>query len=224
MATSASGDKSKETSESRNSGDSAKQEHDMSQYNEDDLIIYQVLSWTKKIVVGLKLCPFADNELEKNKVRVALLPKTAENFDDFRAFLFNEIQNMMDTDPKLLSTTLVVAPKGSFLDDLPFVEFSDFHADIEEEIDDDEYLVDEVMIVPFHPQYQWAETEKDDPINFDRRSPYPMINILRAEDVDYYAEKGMTQDILTNNEKTLTKVGSDKLLELYKSIRPEYNW
>lgn len=90
---------------------------------------------------------------------------------------------------------------------------------MEAAIETDERLVDEVMLACFHPLHQWADTEGvDDAINFDKRAPYPVINLLRAGQVDQYVREGRTQGILERNQHTLQMLGVEKLKEMYGSL------
>ena len=40
--------------------------------------------------------------------------------------------------------------------------------------------VEEIQIATFHPVFQFANTELNDPLNFEKRAPFPTINLLRA--------------------------------------------
>lgn len=32
----------------------------------------------------------------------------------------------------------------------------------------------------FHPSFMWADTDYDEPLNYEKRAPFPTINLLRA--------------------------------------------
>lgn len=75
------------------------------------------------------------------------------------------------------------------------------------------------MLVCFHPRHAYADAAAADaPVNFDKRAPYPIVNLLRTEQVDEYIDQGLTQDILERNEETLEAVGATQLLQLYRDI------
>lgn len=91
---------------------------------------------------------------------------------------------------------------------------------MEEIIERDEHLVDEVMLACFHPLHQWADAQDvDDVVNFDKRAPYPVINLLRAMEVDQYVREGRTQHILERNQRTLQTMGVKKMKEMYRSLQ-----
>jgi hypothetical protein len=47
----------------------------------------------------------------------------------------------------------------------------------------------EIQLASFHPSFQWADSEFDDELNFEKRSPFPVINLLRAARVREYANE-----------------------------------
>ena len=40
-----------------------------------------------------------------------------------------------------------------------------------------------IQLAFFHPAFAWAGTEHNEPINFEKRAPFPTINLLRAKRV-----------------------------------------
>jgi hypothetical protein len=42
------------------------------------------------------------------------------------------------------------------------------------------------QVATFHPQYRFRSTKKEAPENYTNRSPYPMLHLLRTEDVSAY--------------------------------------
>ena len=76
----------------------------------------------------------------------------------------------------------------------------------------------ELQLVFFHPKYQFRDgkarlssDEEAGAANFARRSPWPMINILRTQQVKA-AQKGIpTGQVYQQNEEKLCKVGTSKL-------------
>ena len=64
----------------------------------------------------------------------------------------------------------------------------------------------EVQLATFHPSFQWAETEINAPINFEKRAPFPTINLLRAARIRAYATESKTSTISSDNERRLEQV------------------
>ena len=77
-----------------------------------------------------------------------------------------------------------------------------------------------VMMVAFHPLHEWAGC-KEEPVNFDRRAPYPIINLLRTEEVDAVVSDGLADGMLQRNERTLNEYGWDEMHRLYERIKYE---
>ena len=68
------------------------------------------------------------------------------------------------------------------------------------------------QIVGFHPQYLFAGEDPSDPSHMTNRSPYPMIHVIRRQDMEKaIAAFGDTNQIPENNIKLLRSLySSDK--------------
>ncbi|CAN0441872.1 unnamed protein product, partial [Ectocarpus sp. 12 AP-2014] len=64
-------------------------------------------------------------------------------------------------------------------------------------------LVDQVLVACFHPRHAFHGLEQDDVLNYEKRSPHPTINLLRADMVDEYIAMGRTLGIAEHNERRL---------------------
>lgn len=181
----------------------------------DDLFVEsRTIAWARTVVVGLGLCPFARGALDRARVRIAVTRAADEN--TLKATIHDEISLVCSSARDQVETTLVVAPE--FAND-DFLRFHLFGENLEEDLESNSQLVDRVMLARFHPQHVWSDaSEKDDPVNFDKRAPYPIINILRADQVDEYIDRGETDGILERNQRTLENLGSEKLKMLYQSL------
>jgi hypothetical protein len=76
----------------------------------------------------------------------------------------------------------------------------------------------EIQLASFHPAFQWAESEFDDPLNFEKRAPFPVINLLRANRVREYASEESTKRIGGYNAQSLGTAGSEKLRQEMEAI------
>lgn len=76
----------------------------------------------------------------------------------------------------------------------------------------------EIQLASFHPNFQWSDSPFDDAINFEKRAPFPIINLLRAAKVREYANSESTKRISGYNLKSLESAGSGVLREELENI------
>jgi len=76
----------------------------------------------------------------------------------------------------------------------------------------------DIQLAFFHPGYCWSDTEFDDPINFEKRAPFPTINLLRAARIREYANSDKTKKIANANLDSLENAGSKTLTEEMERI------
>ena len=132
--------------------------------------------WLERAVIGLNLCPFAKAVYVKNQVRICV--SHARHLDGFLEDLDRELLYLHECDPNETETTLLVHP--SLFGD--FLLFNDM-LDVAEATLDDHGLLGEIQIAPFHPQFQFADTEADDIGNYTNRSPYPTLHLIRESSI-----------------------------------------
>lgn len=174
----------------------------------------RTLAWMRDIVIPLDLCPFARGVVTQDAHRITVSPSRTGTA--VYATVSDEISHLVATPAAVLATTLVVFPNFAVAD---FALFNEVAAWIETAVESDESLVDLVMLACFHPRHEWGDAAGcDDPVNFDKRAPYPIVNLLRAPDVDKYAEQGLTQNILENNRQRLNRVGTQRLKQMYDDL------
>jgi hypothetical protein len=73
-----------------------------------------------------------------------------------------------------------------------------------------------LQVASFHPQYQFADTDKNDIGNYTNRSPYPTLHLLREDSIDRAVEAFPdASDIFDKNIEKLElgHDGWDKLME-----------
>ncbi len=144
----------------------------MSQVPEDE-----VRRWVEHVVVGLNLCPFAKRELDADRVRFVVSGAEGDGNDaDLQRLqeLAREYQ-ILDSDDEV-ATTLVIYPRAL----QSFDAYLDFLALAEEELVGEGHE-GRYQLASFHPQYRFAESAEDDAANYTNRSPYPILHILREE-------------------------------------------
>eukprot|EP00752_Nemacystus_decipiens_P009495 g8489.t1 len=179
---------------------------------DDARVIRQAKAWVRDVVVKLRLCPFAEAVFKASKgVRYVVTPATTTH-EVWRDFL-REVNYLIEHDREELGTTLLLVPHC--MADLQ--DFNDFCGRLEETIDGDELLVDQVLVACFHPRHAFHGLDEDDVLNYEKRSPHPTINLLRADMVDEYIALGKTLGIAEHNEQALRKEGKNAVKAAFEA-------
>lgn len=164
--------------------------------------------WLERAVIGLNLCPFAKAVHVKQQVRFAL--SDAELEDDLLEELAEELLRLRDTPADEIDTTLLVHPR--VLTD--FLDYNDFLDRVDALIEALE-LDGVLQVASFHPQYQFADSDPDDPGNGTNRAPYPTLHLLREDSLDRaVAAYPDANSIVERNLQTMEKLGLDGLRRL----------
>ena len=130
------------------------------------------IEWVKRVVIGLNLCPFAKRPLRER----ILYTKLVDEIDE--SVVVDILQKEMEQRLDHPGTTLIILPKAK-----DFLAFWDFVQKVEEKIIVANDWQGRVQVVPFHPQFVFQGSESTDADNYTNRSPFPMIHILREDDV-----------------------------------------
>lgn len=174
----------------------------------DDRFIAETRAWVERVVIGLKLCPFAPAPALKGTIRYAT--SAAETPEALLEDLATELQRLVDAPPERIETTLLIHPH--VLQD--FDDFNDF-LEVADGLLQGLGLEGEIQIASFHPQYRFADTDPDDIGNATNRSPYPTLHMLREASVARAVDAfGDTRSISTDNLATLEKLGPEGLAAL----------
>ena len=175
----------------------------------DDPFIVETRAWVERVVIGLKLCPFAPAPALKGLIRYAT--SEAETREALLEDLATELQHLVASPPEEVETTLLVHPQ--VLQD--FHDFNDF-LEIADEALRIWGLEGEIQIASFHPQYQFADSEPEDISNFSNRSPFPTLHLLREDDVERAVE-ALPDSVLLyeTNIETLRRLGLDGWRRLF---------
>jgi hypothetical protein len=165
--------------------------------------------WVETVVVGLKLCPFANRELENNRVRFTVTD--AETEAELLMALRSELSLMIDD--ASVETILLIHPKTL----LDFYDFNDF-LEVADANLIDLALDGVVQIASFHPGYQFAGTALDDVQNYTNRSPNPMLHLIREESLARaIAAYPNVAAIPARNVALLQSIGSIKVRALLEA-------
>ncbi|MEO1576502.1 MAG: DUF1415 domain-containing protein [Pseudomonadota bacterium] len=161
--------------------------------------------WIENTVIGRGLCPFARGPWQASQVRMVQSAATSEQalVND----LAKEVLGLLAHEGNGPATTVLVHP--DVLND-----FENYNAFLE--------VADEVLrrlgaegvlqIASFHPQYRFDGEPPDDASHFTNRSPFPMLHLLREDDVSR-AVDGATdvEQIPERNVARLRDIGVETL-------------
>ncbi|MBO9201495.1 MULTISPECIES: DUF1415 domain-containing protein [Niastella] len=140
----------------------------------DQQIIEQTRNWIKTVVIGLNFCPFANREFKNNTIHYQVEHGTTRS--DARNALLKECKRL-DAN-KNIATTLLIFPDyfKEFDTYLQFVSFA-------EQLMRQKGYEGVYQLATFHPFYQFEGSAPDDAANYTNRSIYPMLHLLREEQV-----------------------------------------
>jgi len=174
----------------------------------------RTLRWLEDAIIGLQFCPFAAPVFRESRIHIAVADARA--FDDAIRAVLGEIDALLSTSSAERATTLVVFPQAltSFDDYLDAIDLLDG-------------LLDEsgvrgiLQLASFHPHYCFANTPSDAIDNMTNRSPYPIVHILREEDVSHAVDQHPdTEEIPQRNIARLRDMGWDEVRAMWARWQP----
>lgn len=181
--------------------------------DDDGLIIDVTKAWVNKMMSDMGICPFTSGS-EKAGLPMGDVYYTVDRsttMEEMYAIYWKEVVRVEQSNEKDLSTTLLIAPEFCMDNIELFENFSNSLTHPLEVLKVEDLL----QLVFFHPDWTFRDGGERSGMggaaNYARRSPWPMINILRTSQVRA-AQKGIpTGLVYQQNEKTLTKIGSHSL-------------
>jgi hypothetical protein len=165
--------------------------------------------WLEKAVIGLNLCPFAKAVHVKGQVRYVV--SDASDTEALLGDLVRELEFLHRAEPDEVETTLLVHP-------LVLTDFMDYNSflDLADAAVLEMGLEGELQVASFHPDYQFAGTDRDDAENLSNRSPFPTLHLLREASIEAALETFPDADsIYERNIETLQKLGPDGWKKLW---------
>ena len=166
-----------------------------------DAVIEATRRWLEKAVIGLNLCPFAGQPWRQGRIHMRVTDATT--LQELAQDLADELLALHEADPAERETTLLIHPNllGDFLD------YNDF-LDIADALLEDLELDGTLQVASFHPDYQFADSEPDDPANCTNRSPHPMLHLLREASIEQAtANHPAPETIYERNIETMRELG-----------------
>lgn len=179
----------------------------------DPAIIEQTLHWVHSFIIKLNICPFAKGPVNKGTLRIASSEskKKALALED----LMTEVR-FLDDNPLVETTLLVFA--NAFKDFYAYLDF----VDLAEQLIQLQGYEGIYQLATFHPDYYFADTEPEDVANYTNRSPYPMVHLLREEQLEKaISAYGDTDKIPERNCATLRQLGLAPILTLIKDLKSQ---
>lgn len=135
-------------------------------------VMAAVERWLDDIVIGMGLCPFAKQPRQLAAVAIQICLASDELA--VLQFIANSCQQLVNSDPASMETTLVVAPSAF----ASFDEYNQFLNHVDRLIQSAGYE-GVLQVATFHPRYQFAGTEQNDQSNLTNCSPYPVFHLIR---------------------------------------------
>jgi len=171
--------------------------------------------WLEKAVIGLNLCPFAKAVHVKQQIRYVVSDATTP--EELLELLMDELQLLADTPAEKIDTTLIIHP-GVLSD---FEDYNEF-LDVADAALEDMQLDGELQVASFHPDYQFADTDKNDIGNYTNRTPYPTLHLLREESVERAVEAFPEAELIfEKNIETMEKLGHEGWGKLFPQHFPQ---
>ena len=137
-------------------------------------IIASTKKWIEMVVVGCNFCPFASKEVKAGSIHYQV-EETTELAQGLEAFM-RECERL-DNDAAI-ATTLLILPEG-------FQRFDDYLdlVELAEKLLKKHKYQGVYQVASFHPRYLFAGSLAEDPANYTNRSIYPMLHLLREEQI-----------------------------------------
>jgi len=182
---------------------------------DDETIENITRKWVDRLMSSMGICPFTSGpDLAGMPMgNVFYTTDRSTEVEDVYARYWKEVVRVEQSNEKDLSTTLLITPEFSMSNVEGFENFSNTLTQPLESLEIENLL----QLVFFHPRWTFRDggdrmyEEGGSAANYARRSPWPMINILRTNQVRA-AQKGIpTGLVYQQNEKTLNKVGVNEL-------------
>lgn len=175
---------------------------------EQEKIINRVRRWVESVVIGLNLCPFARGDLISKRLQFVV--SSAQTEDQLLADLKTQLTNLKGK--KITGTTLLIHPLA--LKD--FYQYNQF-LNLAEDLLVAMELEGIYQIASFHPDYQFADTQANDVVNYTNKSPYPLLHLIPEGIVEKALDNYPNAELIPErNMALLEEMGLKKIQEIYR--------
>ena len=166
--------------------------------------------WLQSFILSYNICPFAKLPYEQKQIRITSYLN--EDLEQRINFLSEEVLLLEKSDPEAISNTLCIFAGG----EKSFYDFLDFKAECEDRLSA-MGLEERYQLVAFHPEFLFAATPPTSRVNWVNRSPYPLLHILREQEISAVV-RGLSdgENISRANEKRLNALSANEWSEIVK--------
>lgn len=198
---------------------------------DDNIVMRDTRQWVQSVIAGMQVCPFT---VDPDKAGIPLggvRYRVSRATDPDEAFFryWEELKLLQTVPEKEISTVLLIFPEIELFGNYEL--FEAYCECLQDSLSCSTLgMEEEFQLVFFHPKYMFRDGHERSgtdmgAANFARRSPWPMINILRTHQVRA-AQKGVpTGLVYKQNEERLNSVGTGKLENmLYSRKWEELPW
>lgn len=157
-------------------------------------------------MVGEGLCPFASPVMDTLRIEVSSASDDYTATGEFMTLL----QRVAEAPPSELPTALFVVPNL----------YRDFDEYWNWTLICDDLLVQmgyegRLQLATFHPKYVFEGEDADDMSHFTNRSPFPMLHIIREQDIeDALTQIRFPERIPERNRQHMRRLGHNGLLNI----------
>ena len=162
-------------------------------------IIETTQEWIKDFVLKLNLCPFAHLPFKEDKIHYAIADQAT--LEEQMFFFWQEVELIEKLGREEISNSLIIFPNTlqHFDEYLGFLELANELLEKQNK----EHLF---QLASFHPDYLFGDSPIGDVKHHTNRSPFPMIHILRVDEVEEAIDMHPDTDkIPDTNRETLVK-------------------
>ena len=172
-------------------------------------ITIEVQQWLDEVVIGLGLCPFAQQPVANGLHHIAVLD--VQSINAMLEVLRIECTRLAEADPKRLETSLLILPY--WFDD--FLDFNDFMSVANDLLAGNDWS-GQFQLASFHPKYQFLGAEPEAASNLTNCSPYPIIHILREDSVTWAVKNHPdVEAIPERNMAVMEALSADQIAHLF---------
>ena len=141
----------------------------------DEQVVTQCQQWLDKIIIGLNFCPFAKKEFVNNSIAYPVFRNV--DFDAAVIELLEQCKHL-DEHEEVTTALLIFAEDFSYFEDFLHL------VAIAEKMLIKQGYEGIYQIATFHPDYYFAGVDEDDVSNYTNRAPFPILHIIREDDLE----------------------------------------
>lgn len=169
----------------------------------------EIWQWLDQVVIELNLCPFARKPRKAEQIRLSLFKDM--DLTKLDHLLLQELELLVNTPAQQIETTLIATPHclSNFEDYLDYLDQAQW-------LLERAGLEGTIQIASFHPDYQFTDTQIEDPSNLTNVAPCPLLHLIREASLEHVLEKYPNpEQIPENNIKLMQSLSQKDLARLF---------